>query len=326
MTSTPMLRLSLLLASTSAACGTAVVLTASDAPAASDANVLATAAQSDAPPAVAPTPDPNTAAAPTPSVSCKRGLSYGGQVKQAFSVADLRAAAPGITWWYDWGAAPNNAAVAAAAPGLGIDFVPMLFNAGFDAAQVESVIPAGSKYLLGFNEPNFTAQGNLTPAQAAAAWPRVEAVAKAKGLRIVSPAVNYCGGGCNQTDPIKWLDAFLAACTDCQIDAIAIHAYVCYGGALTGAYLTPFAKYNKPIWLTEFACLDGSADATSEAVQERAMTDMVKALEADTRVERYAWFIGRSDSVSPPIGLLGADGELTALGKLYVSLPQTCKP
>ncbi len=47
-----------------------------------------------------------------------------------------------------------------------------------------------------------------TPAQAAALWPTVEAFADAHNLKIVSPALNYCGGSCNETNPFTWLDAF----------------------------------------------------------------------------------------------------------------------
>ena len=30
--------------------------------------------------------------------------------------------------------------------------------------------------------------------------------------RIASPAVNYCGGSCTDTNPINWLKRFYAAC------------------------------------------------------------------------------------------------------------------
>ena len=53
------------------------------------------------------------------------------------------------------------------------------------------------------------------------------------------------------------------------------------------------------------------------------MTAMVDLCENRADVFRYAWFIGRMAPNPDPhfTSLLGADGQLTELGKLYVSLP-----
>ena len=48
------------------------------------------------------------------------------------------------------------------------------------------------------------------------------------------------------------------------------------------------------------------------------MKDAVSYLEGDARVERYAWFSGRSTKI-PFVDLLAADGVLTTLGQAYVS-------
>jgi hypothetical protein len=193
----------------------------------------------------------------------------------------------------------------------------MVWNGSFDAAQVTRNIPASSKTLLGFNEPNFFVQANMTPEQAAAEWPRVEQIAREKGLKIASPALNYCGGGCNETDPFVYLDKFFAACRGCQVDYLAVHWYACTGDALKW-YLGEMARYGKPIWLTEFSCGD-DADRSLEK-QKRYMEESVAILEADPNVARYAWFAGRTDAI-PNVDLLGADGQLTELGQLYLDLP-----
>ena len=259
-----------------------------------------------------------TGTTPAPGqVACKRGMAYGSN-----SVADLRAVSSGVNWWYNWASQPDNPNVAAAYASLGMSYVPMLWNGNFDANKL-ATNPFSGSYLLGFNEPNFTHQGNLTPQQAAALWPQVEQVARAHQMKIVSPAVNYCGGGCNVTDPFAWLDQFLATCVNCQIDAIAMHWYACDKSALQW-YLGQFeSRYNKPLWLTEFACLDsGTINADVEAAY---MRDALQLLESDPHVARYAWFTGRSTS-QPAVNLLGADGRLTPLGQIYVSAPQACKP
>jgi hypothetical protein len=273
-----------------------------------------TTPETGAPPNGADASVPTEAAAP-PGPQAKRGIAYGYN-----SDADLGALSAGITWWYNWSTQPDSSLSAGYAASHGVEFVPMIWGGNFDPNKVASQVPAGAKYLLTFNEPNFGSQSNLTPAQAAALWPKVEQVAAARGLKIVSPAVNYCGGNCNETDPFTWLDAFFAACASCQVDYIAAHWYACTKDALT-SYLSQYeTRYKKPIWLTEFSCLDGSVPATQ--VNEAAyMAQAVPALEADPMVFRYSWFTGRF-SQQPAINVLGAgSGSLTALGQKYIALP-----
>ncbi|MFT3925087.1 MAG: glycoside hydrolase family protein [Myxococcales bacterium] len=255
---------------------------------------------------------PQSDAGTPPPPKCKRGLGYGYHSK-----ADMMALRRGVHWWYNWSPTPDTK-VATSYKDLGVEFVPMAWDEKFTVAGLEKDIPQGAKTLLGFNEPNFFGQANLSASDAAKLWPDLEKVAKARGLALASPAVNFCGPAekCFETDPFKYLDAFFAACKNCKIDYVAAHWYACDGPALTW-YLGQLKKYKKPIWLTEFSCLDGDR---SVANQKKYMTDALKILEADTQVAAYAWFIGRSDDV-PSIDLLGADGKLTELGELYVSLP-----
>ncbi len=244
----------------------------------------------------------------------KRGVAYGSS-----SDADMAALSAGITWWYNWSPQPDSALSSGYAASQGVEFVPMIWGGTFDPAKLATQVPTGAKYLLTFNEPNFGSQSNLTPAQAAALWPKVEAFAQSRGLKIVSPALNYCGGSCNETNPFTWLDAFFAACANCQVDYIGAHWYACSEQALTG-YLSEYeTKYQKPIWLTEFSCLDGSQAATV-ANEETYMQTALKVLESDPMIFRYSWFTGRSTQ-TPAIDLLAGIGSLTALGQSYLTLP-----
>src|SRR5262249_45204520 len=148
-----------------------------------------------------------------------RGVAYGYN-----SVADLTALSAGISWWYNWAAQPDNTMVASAHAGLGVEYVPMAW--GEDSiASLATKVPADARALLGFNEPNFGSQANLTPEQAAALWPQLEDFARQHDLALVSPAVNYCGGSCNVANPFDWLDQFFAACQGCKVDYIAMHRY-----------------------------------------------------------------------------------------------------
>ena len=245
---------------------------------------------------------------------CKRGLAYG-----RHTPIGLEALSPGVRWWYNWATEPEDV-VAAQHRALGVEFVPMVWGGAFDQAQVTAELSSGPGYLLGFNEPNFKVQANMTAAEAAARWPALEAIADARGLALVSPALNYCGpaADCHATDPFVYLDAFFAACDGCRVDYLAAHWYACDGPALSW-YLGELKKYGKPIWLTEFACGDGDEAARSLAGQKQYMEDAVAILEADDDVYRYAWFA--EENAIANVNVLTADGQLSELGALYVSLP-----
>jgi hypothetical protein len=247
---------------------------------------------------------------------CKRGEAY-----QTNSLNDLTALSKGISWWYNWSTSPEKG-VATTFQQTGVEFVPMIWGVKGgppDPATIEKQIPKSAKYILGFNEPNFASQANITATDAAALWPRIMQIAKDMNLKIGSPAPNYCAGACNDTDPIHYLDTFFAACTGCQVDFIAAHWYACDGPALTH-YLGLLKKYNKPIWLTEFSCMD--AGDHSVAGEEAYMKTALQILENDPMVFRYSWFTGRWTNPAG-ISLLAGDGMLTELGTQYVTTPAT---
>jgi hypothetical protein len=255
------------------------------------------------------------------SPQCKRGIAANAAPGSVFSPS---AAQPGVSWWYNW-------ALHGSGQGAGIQFVPMIWGSG----SLNSALPAGSKYVLGFNEPNFKSQSNLTAAQAAADWPSVESAAHAVGALIVSPAVNFCGSssnssGCSDptvTDPYTYLKDFFTACSGCEVDYIAIHWYNCdlpslrayiEGNIDAGGGLQGFLQFGKPIWLTEFSC-DGSHTA---AQQKAYMQAAVPYLEGNPHIFRYSWF---SASNIASAELVNTNGTLTDLGSTYVSLPESCR-
>ena len=270
-----------------------------------------------------PPPPPPAVPGPAPLKSNKRGVAY-----NFATLADLQAVSLGVSWWYNWGAHPDNALPANAATQAAMDYVPMLWNATYDAPSVTAYVKANNiKYLLVLNEPNLVDQANMTPAQAAAAWPGYESVAAATGAKIVGPAITW-GTMPGYSDPVVWMDAFIAAYQSAnagrspQIDYLAFHWYD-YGLA---TQLDRLVKYGKPFWVTEMANWhsgDGAAAIDTLAKQEAQMIDMVKTCEDRADVFRYAWFTGRWGSDAHFTSLLGANGELTALGSLYLAQPFT---
>jgi hypothetical protein len=253
------------------------------------------------------------------SGSCKRGVAYGHH-----SLADLQALSAGVSWWYNWDFRPDQDLRAGAYRDAGVEYAPMIWGMASDRAAAKTGIPADVQVLLGFNEPNFGSQANLSAKAAAALWPELEAIADAKGLRLVSPAVNFCGGSCQDTDPFHYLDAFFAACAGCRVDAVAMHIYVGCSPAgdnkaewLINHVETYKSRFSQPLWLTEFAC----DSAKNSAEQQAFLEDAVAYLEAEPRIERYAWFSGRATNV-PYVDLLGNSGQLTPLGAAYVNAPR----
>ena len=248
----------------------------------------------------------------------KRGIAYGYHTEE-----DFQAISGTLSWWYNWAVTPEST-VADIFESYNMDFVPMAWNGYFNETNLRNFYAShpDAKFLLGFNEPNLIDQANMTPGEAAAEWPKLEAIAEDYGLELVGPAVNWCGncvseGGVTFYNPYEYLDSFFVACQDCKVDYIAVHCYMCYSGALID-YLEGFKKYGKKIWLTEFACWEQSSNDLE--MQKSLMIGALDYLDNDTMIYRYSWFIGRSGPNTPPFDIFESEpGKLTELGELYVS-------
>jgi len=253
----------------------------------------------------------------------KRGIAYGHH-----SPEDLAVMSPNVSWWYNWAITPETT-VASVFGSYGFEFVPMAWNGNYNETNLRAYLAnhPETKYILAFNEPNFIEQANMKPSVVAAQWAKLQTIAKDFNLKIVSPAVNYCGNcvtenGVTYTDPVKYLDDFFAACPTCQVDYIAIHCYMNTVSALEW-YIGLFKKYGKPIWLTEFAGWESNGKINTVNDQINFMIGAVDMLESNPDIFRYSWFIGRGSGIStyPYIDVLGANGSLTAIGEVYKNMP-----
>ena len=249
--------------------------------------------------------------------SAKRGVAF-----SFTQVTDLPLLSPYISWDYNWDNTPTEEA-AMWFDANEMDYCPMCWNGSYNADNIRAFVAAhpNTKYLLAFNEPNLTDQARMTPAQAAALWAPVVALAKELNLKLVSPAMNY-GTLAGYSDPIKWLDEFFTQ-PGVSIDdvyAISIHCYMASVSGLQG-FVERFEKYNKPIWLTEFCAWDPVPGSVN--TQMDYMCAALNYLETRPSVERYAWFIPRREhkykGTAPYMELLTYDypADLTDLGKMY---------
>ncbi|KAF7795462.1 hypothetical protein EIP86_006623 [Pleurotus ostreatoroseus] len=245
----------------------------------------------------APTQVESTTSSSSAATTGKRGISYN-------NAAFTDAFGSKTTWAYDWDSSADGTIRS------GLEFVPMLWGTTADhtnswSANAQAAINAGATHLLAFNEPDLSSQANLTPAQAASAWMTYMQPFAGKA-KLCSPAIT------NGAAPMgtAWLDEFLAACTSCTIDCIAIHIY---DSATNTAYYQNYisgigTKYGKPTWVTEF----GAAGTTAQ--QQAFLQTMLPFLDNLSTVERYAYFMAGQDI------LVDDSGALTALGQTYNSV------
>jgi hypothetical protein len=240
------------------------------------------------------------------AASAKKGVStwnFDGVTK---ALGDVRAG-----WYYDWASTPEGIA---APPN--VEFVPMIWGEkSMDQANLDKA-RANGKVLLGFNEPDFPDQANMTPERALDLWPKLQAT----GLRLGAPSVGHSGdkeGG--------WLDRFMtgAAQRGLRVDFIPIHWYGSDFSAAAVGHLKNYveavhARYGKPVWLTEYSLIDfsgGSPRYPSQPELAAFARGSSAMLEGLPYVERYAWFALPADK--PGTGLYAPGGVPNQAGEAY---------
>jgi|GEM_PF-516972 len=225
----------------------------------------------------------------------------------------------GLSWYYHWATDP----IEGADPKM--QFVPMIWGEG-DYGPNWLKNPDNKKYktVLGFNEPDFKDQSNISVNKAIEAWPSF----MDSGLRVGSPATGVAAPWSND-----WFKPFMDKIdgdSNLGVDFIAIHCY------LDGTYADTFLqmiddcyeKYHKPIWITEFGIAEWSQGKWNsnnpDALRDVAefMKKVIPALDQREYVERYAWFpFDPTDKYGGSSGLYDVNtGKLNSLGKVYRNL------
>jgi len=243
--------------------------------------------------------------------SAKRGIAL-----NRFSRKMLQSASGMATWAYTWSSHVKKPTLEEFDE-AGVHWAPMIFDAHRCHKHRHSCIQGrGRKVLLGFNEPNFRSQADMSPKEAARGWKKVEEIAKIYNIeRLVGPAMNYA-----HYHPVKWLKDFFKYCEGCRVDAIAVHIYGCKASfykKTLDMYKKAFPGYK--IWITEFACVDFPYRRYySVSEQKRLMRNVIPMFEKDDVVEAYSWFAARVHWGATT--LFHRDGRRNSLGHLYASL------
>jgi hypothetical protein len=246
----------------------------------------------------------------------KKGFVYGSS--DATTATKINAL--NVGWFYNWNFVRN--------PGIDnlIPYTPIVWGTktanNADAIKIINQIdtPGYDNNILGFNEPDFSQQSNMTVDQAIALWPIIQKT----GRRIGSPAVAK-----NPTDPNGWLAQFMQKAKELnyRVDFIAIHWYAPPNvKSLLTKIDALWATYGLPIWITEFAVADWNANATTpcrftQTQVKDFMAQVIPELESRSYVERYCWKTRNTSDINMGVSaIFNDDGTLTDLGTLYASL------
>lgn len=224
-----------------------------------------------------------------------------------------------VDWAYGWGIDPGNPIDPDT---VNYEWVPMIWNAtvGGVQNQIDQVLSVESRlglhvdYVLGFNEPELPTQANMSVQQALDVWEVMTDRFSVTDIKMVSPAVS--GGGAIRVDdpdrPDGWLTEFMDGVeaansdadpnNDLQVDVIAYHFYsVAFNGTTEANKLIDqiddlYARYGRPIWITEFAGTSFSLENPVHSIEERQafnqafLAALIPQFDARPYVERVAWW------------------------------------
>ena len=160
---------------------------------------------------------------------------------------------------------------------------------GSDPGWTSAVQTAGTKNILGFNEPDLTYSGssNILPADAAAGYKTYMEPFSGQ-VRIGMPNVLWNNVGSSSGgnyDTAVWTQYFLGNCTGCHFDFAAIHWYQdCEPSWFQGNVTNAYDTLHLPIWITEFQCYG------TDAQQVDFLQAVLPWMDAQSYVERYAYF------------------------------------
>lgn len=217
-----------------------------------------------------------------------------------------------VQWYYTWSPSAVDSS---------LEFVPMLWGndqiSEWESSINSTIRNLGVTHILGFNEPDYATQSNLTPSAAASLWETQIEPLKSQGILLGSPAPTSAPEG------KQWLLQWLNACQGgCTIDFVALHWYDINSTAFI-EYLEDFHDtFQKPIWVTEWACQN--FNVADEQCSLENIVDFMNAtqgfMDNTEWVERYAWFgaMENLQGVNQDNALMDSSGRINALGEQYI--------
>lgn len=147
----------------------------------------------------------------------------------------------------------------------------------------QAALDGGSSCMLSFNEPDNSAQSNLSPSEAAAAHQQYMNPFSGKA-QICSPAIT------NSQSPgegVDWLEQWIDACDGgCVFDMCCMHWY---SPADTQGFFDQITAVGnacggKPVWVTEFQPSGSAEEVTS------FLTDVMQEMDTNPTLNVGAYF------------------------------------
>nr|ODO04291.1 hypothetical protein L204_00649 [Cryptococcus depauperatus CBS 7855] len=220
-----------------------------------------------------------------------------------------------VGWWYDWNPVPTGHTGSPIA-------VNMLWGAGAvdqkDAERLAAfkAITDTPTYIIGFEEPDCSTPGssNIAVSDAAQLWDSTIAPWKRKGSILLSPSM--CHQAAEQYT--KWLTTFKTQIsTPWDVTNLHINKNSMDGVKADIDYY--YNTFGKPIWVTEFACVDDSSGftpCTDQSEINQFINDIVDLFQSDNRVYAYAYSNGEGLSTQ---WMMVNNGVLTESGQTYIT-------
>jgi len=236
-----------------------------------------------------------------------KGIAYRQLEKKGQECSDLEKLK--VSWYYNWTPAPNCPA------DRKTGFIPMIWSEKYLVGEnyekyLVPLIGSDHAALLGYNEPNWKGQAEMTVEEALRYWPMLEKT----GLRLGSPATTGRSG-------LDWTIEFMkgAKKKGCRIDFLALHWYGdCSGTGDLRSFLDYYDAFKMPMWLTEWSCYKQDM-----ATNTRFLEEAVPLLESYERLERYAWYSNRTTHETYlGAALFDSTGNATPTGEIYIKLPK----
>ena len=215
-------------------------------------------------------------------------------------------------WYYNWGVTPYSYT------GYNqLEYVPMVWgdkSASIINNKINNSISQGYKYILGFNEPDYTDQANISVEEAVSLWSNF----MDKDIRVGSPASALW-----PSISTNWFQPFMKQIQEKEMDVdfITVHCYPANwngGKSMADWFLKEvvdktWEMYHKPIWITEFST---SGNGITNEGTASFLEYLMPGLDERAYVERYSFFSFNKAEFDGGLWWY-SNGELSEAGQVY---------
>jgi len=166
-----------------------------------------------------------------------------------------------------------------------LEFVPTIHGRD-DISKIHLLTKGYAKRVKTFNEPEQPSQSNLSPEDAHGLWTAHIEQLTQLGYELIAPSVTTGSAG------FDWLSKFMGYCKTCSISVVDVHYYGLSGQDLINRVNTFHSTFGKPIWLSEYGCVDysGGGKQCTQSIFNDFFATSRSFLEGASFVQMYALF------------------------------------